>query len=255
MSSENTTPKSDPLLAAAITREERRRGMLERLSDLGMALTERLTEKALAAPADAEEPRLDPARSFALLSRAVRLTLALEARSDERILALRNGGLPATRARAPVTETATPAPVPQPFAPPPVRRDSPCPHRNRVRDAVWGAVNREIRDPYDARGLLDQVHERLIEGEEYDREVFRDFRASVEAICADLGLHPDWGCWTDEAGFAGDPFHPDFDWSSGYSYSPERAADNVRARAERAVNAEALAAAVARLEPDPHSRQ
>ena len=38
-------------------------------------------------------------------------------------------------------------------------------------------------------------------------------------------------------------------------YPPERAAENVRARAERAVSAAALAAAVATLRPEPHSRQ
>ena len=146
MSSDPSTPASDPHLAAAIAREERQRGMLERLSELGMALTEHLTERALAAPAEAGEPRHDPGRSFAQLSRAVRLTLALEARSDERILALRNGGLPTRDARAPRAETAVAALAPVSFSPPPVRRDAACPRRNRLRDAVWAAVNREIRD-------------------------------------------------------------------------------------------------------------
>ena len=243
--------------AAAIAREERRRGVLERLSDLGMALTEKLTEKALAAPPD-EESRHDPARSFAQLSRAVRLTLALETRSDERILALRNGDLPAKAARAPAMAAAVPAPDPQPFvapAPPPVRRDSPCPRRNRIRDSVWEAMEREVRDPYDAQWLLDQAHERLVEGEDHDRFLFRDFRAGVEAICADLGLHPDWSRWSDETGFTRDVGRPYVDWTSRYRYSPEAAEANIRARDVRRVNAEALAAAVAALEPQPHRRQ
>ena len=80
----------DALDDAAIARAERRRVLLESLSDLGLGLAEEigaLRGAALAFP----EPGRDPARMFAAVARSVRLTVAFEARIDEDILALRKG--------------------------------------------------------------------------------------------------------------------------------------------------------------------
>ncbi len=93
MSSAST---DDPHLAAALAKAERRQALLEELTDIGMNLARQIDAHAAAAMAAInEEHGGDPARAFATLSRAVRLTLAMEARVDAQILALRNGRVPA----------------------------------------------------------------------------------------------------------------------------------------------------------------
>ncbi len=84
------TPCPDLQRTAAITRAERRRAMLERLAEMGMAMAEEICQRSIEGPYH-PEPRQDAGRSFAAVARAVRLTLTLEARVDDRIFALRNG--------------------------------------------------------------------------------------------------------------------------------------------------------------------
>jgi hypothetical protein len=89
----------------AVLRAERRLRMLEELSGIGMDLARALHRRAFAA-ADPQEPAApddcetsdrpagsagDPSVAFARISRAIRLTLALEARADEALRALRAG--------------------------------------------------------------------------------------------------------------------------------------------------------------------
>src|SRR5579875_1646585 len=84
----------DAETTAAIARAEARRAVLERVTQLAMALMEGVVAKQTSED-HAPEPRRVAERTFAQLSRAVRMTLALEERIDARILALRNGELPA----------------------------------------------------------------------------------------------------------------------------------------------------------------
>jgi hypothetical protein len=193
-----------------IARAEERLDMLRELAELGMSLARELTRRTLGAPepvADPDppaaaaaaaaaaargdgdfsfaargrpEPR-DPAESFARISRAVRLTLALEARAEADLAALRAG----EPASAPESGAAAP-------------RDYPSAHRNRVRDCVSDVIDREITEPRLAQDMLDALHERLTEGERYDAFIHQPLRDSVAAICEDLGLHPDWSRWTGE---------------------------------------------------------
>lgn len=88
------SPPTDPRLDAPIARAERRLAMLERLADIGMALAEEIGTPNINTPYH-PEPRHDPGRSFAAVSRAVRLTLTLEAGVEAAILALRKGETPA----------------------------------------------------------------------------------------------------------------------------------------------------------------
>jgi hypothetical protein len=195
-------PEGDAASDPRIARAEQRVAMLRELAELGMALTREMARRALAPPAEPEAPaaraaagpRHDPADAFARLSRAVRLTLALEAKADEALTALRAG--------AAVLAAQTPL---DPYGdddddaddrPPP--RDYPSAWRNRIRDNVFDAINREVTDIYPAQEILDDLYERLTEGERYDAFVHRPLREAVEAICQDLGLHPDWSQWTDE---------------------------------------------------------
>jgi hypothetical protein len=198
----------DPHVAAAIARAERRREMLERLSDLGMQLAQDIAGRAAQAPRPSAEdghpePRHEPGRAFAAVSRAVRFTLALEAKIDREIHALMRGDA-ASAAESPEQAAWTPPPPPNASE----RR------RGLISACVWDAIDEEMTDPQVADDLCFAVQERLVEGETYDELLFRPFRASVEAICRDLGLHPDWSRWDDEVGFPPETRRTDHDFTS-----------------------------------------
>ncbi len=209
--SENAVHALDPRVARA----EERLAILRELAELGMALARELTRRALETPdnlaasdpdaqtravsAPPTAPRRDPADSFARLSRAVRLTLALEAAVEEQLSVLRVGGM----------DRAAPSPVADDDDDDnhnhyyrALPRDYPSAHRNMIRDAVYEVVNGEITDLPAAEEILDALYERLAEGERYDALVHRPLRAAVQAICDDLGLHPSWKSW------AGDDWTP-----------------------------------------------
>jgi hypothetical protein len=224
-----------PHIAAAIARAERRREKLERLSNLGMDLAQNLAERAAQAPRAPDpaqtsaqataktpaepppEPRHEPGRAFAAVSRAVRLTLALEAKIDEEILALLRGEAPGA---APKSHSAaaeepvwTPKPPPNAFE----RR------RGKVAACVWDAVEEGMTDAEAADDLCAVVNERLMESEVYDDFLFRPFRDSVAAICQDLGLKPDWRRWDDEVGFPPETRRTDHNFTSDWATWPSGA--------------------------------
>lgn len=215
-----------------VERAEQRLAMLRELADLAMRMSRDIVERASKAPADAD-PRHDPAESFARVSRAVRLTLALEARIEEDLAAPRDG-VAAVPAAGPGATASPAAPRGVWLSP-----DHPSARRNRIRDNVWDVINHEINDLKPATEALDALHERLTEGERYDGLVFRPLRESVEAICADLGLTPDWSRWGEE-GFPPDERNPRKDWPKFWrpgAHDPE---------AHRRM--------IAALPPDPHRR-
>ena len=150
------------LLDAAIARAERRRAMLERLAEIGMALAQEIGERTVHAPLH-PEPRHDPCQGFAAVSRAVRLTLALEARVEAEIFALRNGEMPAVVQRSSVAMSAT----------------------ARATSEEEPGDNAPETDP------RDRTCESLIEREDDDALLALPFADCVEAIRADLGLRPD----------------------------------------------------------------
>lgn len=206
------------LVAAAIARAEQRREMLRELAEMGMVIARELSHRA----AHDASPRREPAPHFAAVSRAIRLTLALEARVEEEILALRNGDLASASAAA-----TPPAPV-RPTWCDIISKESPDPRRNHIRDEVWEAANQTFEQgaPEWERALM-RLHERLNETDAYDHLVCLPWRAAVEAICNDLGLNPDWSGWSDERGLERDPAHWSWDEEEGW-IDPEEALERVR---------------------------
>ena len=183
----DATPSPDPRLAVALARAERRLDLLQELAGMGMALARELNQRFIEGP-HRPEPRPDPARAFAAVSRAVRLTLILEARTEKQILAWRRGDLASIDALEP-----------EPFLAP--RFDSPMKRRERVRDCVAAVIDREALDPNEAEWMRGRVQRELIETEDLDDHRLKvGFRACVEAICDDLGLKPDWSRWSDDHG-------------------------------------------------------
>ena len=220
-----------PHIAAAIARAERRREVLERLSKLGMNLAQDIAERAAQAPRapdpDPEpgktaaepppEPRHEPGRAFAAVSRAVRLTMALEAKIDEEILALMRGETPGAAPKSSAAAAEEPAWTPKP---PPNAWER---RRRKVAACVWDAVEEGMTDAQAADDLCAVVQERLMESEVYDEFLFRPFRESVAAICQDLGLKPDWRRWDDELGFPAETRRTDHDFTGDWATWPSGA--------------------------------
>ena len=145
---------------------------------------------------------VDPALSFSRISRAVRLTLALEASTHQAIEA-------AAKAGAANDDTAA-------------RDDLTTPDghidyaavRRRLHSAIHGETDYETRraveetieastdDPDEVERLKADLKERL---EEEDPEEIFFIRThwpigeAIALICQDLGLEPDWGRWEDRA--------------------------------------------------------
>jgi hypothetical protein len=98
----------------------------------------------------------------------------------------------------------------------------------RVRDAVWSAIDAEFAEWDGAMGALDEAHERLIEYEQQEKFVDRPWRECVDALCADLGLEPDWNTWSDEKGFAAPVGKPNVKWNMLWTYDPKRSEERRR---------------------------
>ena len=181
---------SDPSLTpasledAAIRRAERHLRMLEELAEIGMDLARMLRRRVEAeaetdTKADAPTPAAgrDPADAFQRLSRAVRLTVALEARVGETLRALIAGEAAAAETRRAQRREAT---------------------EEKVLNLVGHAMAAEIDDEKALEACYEALGERLVEDEAYEGYAERPLRETVERLCADLGLTPDWSLWSDE---------------------------------------------------------
>jgi hypothetical protein len=153
-----------------ILRAERRREMLERISAVGTKAAERLGHRAWAQEVGDEAARNGLA--FAKVSRAVRLTLMLEGKIDEDILALHNG--------------LTPVAV-------------------GWLEPGNGSERRPLSGPVGSKDVSAQDHEaserrevEVFAEREFDRLPSGGFKVCVAAICDDLGLSTD--CSLDDTG-------------------------------------------------------
>jgi len=210
----------DPATAEApdpsILRAERRLRLLEELSEIGMDLARALRREVLAKTEQAENisncedgspgpsparatPAAkgpDPADAFARISRAVRLTLSLEAKTDEALRALR-AGLP-VEAEARREEAAR-------------RAESDAETRKedltaKVHRLVVDVIDREAADPGEAERVEDALDERLEDDEAYAHLVGLPLRETVQRLCDDLLLTPDWSRWTGDDWAPREPF-------------------------------------------------
>jgi hypothetical protein len=184
----------------AVLRAERRLRILDELAEIGMALARALLPGAAEEPAgdeaaadEAANPKsrakpVDPTDAFARISRAVRLTLALEAKTDEALRDLKAGVVREREdARVKAAERDRVASI---------KRSEE--YVDLVPALVARAVDAEIEDPKARETLYEALHERLDEDEAYDGFVERPLRETVERLCHDLGLNPDWSRWDGE---------------------------------------------------------
>jgi len=191
-------PNASHLSAPAVLRAEQRLAMLREISEIGMELTRSLARRVQAEEAagtgdqaiaeNANPPPFDPSDAFARLSRAVRLTLALEARAEEALRALLAGERAATEARREArvarekhaAETRT--------------QDA----WERIEDLVEREIERTAENEEDFYNLVFALEQRLDENQAYHDLENRPLGETVEWLCRDLCLSPDWRRWTGE---------------------------------------------------------
>jgi hypothetical protein len=180
-------------MADAVERAALRLRQVQEISAVGMTLLRDLGERVAAAKAmpageqtgDAAAPPVDAAGDFAKISRALRLTLDLEARFDEALRALQSGETVALKARreAGVRHAAEADEA---------RLQA---RREKVVSQVSIAIARESETEEGDEERYEAMQERLAHDEAYDDLTDRPLREVVGQMCADIGLTVDWTGW------------------------------------------------------------
>lgn len=176
-------PELDPGLAAALARAERRRARLEELAEIGMTLARELRNRVI----HGDRLRDEVTPPYAQVSRAIRLTFAMEARIEEEMLAICNGRRPAPPAAPAAPAPAPPvsnfyAPTDEAMAFDPVYRETFHAYTRAIAERAVRAAE-AMRDRPDAPD-----RERLDEREAPENFDVSSWRQAVSAICADLGV-------------------------------------------------------------------
>ena len=149
MSANPALPDPAAHLAAMVARAERRRGRLEELAEVGMALAKEMAVRLIDGPYH-PEPSHDPGKSFAAVSRAVRLTLALEAKVDAQIFSLCNGEVPSWDERRRASTCARPL-----HPGPPDSTDEASGDHDTERESL---VDRERPDSLNVDAAFEVIH-------------------------------------------------------------------------------------------------
>jgi hypothetical protein len=155
------------------------------MAEIGMKLLRALEPGVAEAPSEKSPGKTrDPADAFASLSRAVRLTLALEAKTDEQLRQLKAGVVRKREAdEAQAAERAQKT------------REA---REKRVHELVMDAVMAESESDQEFGEFSDALDERLDADEAYFDMADRPLRETVERLCKDLCLSPDWSHWDGE---------------------------------------------------------
>jgi hypothetical protein len=188
-----------------IARAERWICMLAWLVDLAVWLTGGLAhqtapgirEPKWSGPWIAFPARFDPSVVYERLCRAVRLAIALQLKIEAEIRALRAGKLPNWAAPSPKTVLE------------PVRLsdkykddesdDLETEREAPEREAPERAEAAERPEAPEAPENLDsELDERFRENDRFYKLLDGPLKDAVAAICADLGLKPDWSQWTED---------------------------------------------------------
>ena len=146
---------------------ERQLGLLTELADIGMEIARAAGRQAVAAlEGEAEPAKVDPGLTYTRAARAVRMTIALQARLLKELPAL-------DRADAAV------------------RREQTHARKLQIHRLVKQVIEAEPEDEIEA--LSGGLWERLHDADEYGDLIRRPVGEVVASICKDLGLSPDWG--------------------------------------------------------------
>ena len=191
MSAPHPAPAApEPAIDPDVARAERRLRVLATMGDKGLDVT--LAIEADGSPQSAE--------TFAKVSRAVRLTVTLEAKLDAIYLAWR--AAVAAQAPPPFDQFMNDDGHPAETKHERVRAG----RKGQVRELVVDVADHEIPDPDEYERLTDALDERLLRDEAYSHLEDLPIREIVERLCADLKLKPDWSRWTGKGWKPNPPF-------------------------------------------------
>jgi hypothetical protein len=182
-------PAPDDPEGRAAARTARQLAMLQELAEIGMQMARAVRDEALARAEDADAAPKPPSPFgggdlglvYARIARAVRQTLALETRVADGI---EKAGIEQARNRVAAVRTALDE------------------RQHAVRDYVADAIEAEAAErgtpDRDVERLLDDLDERLDDGDYDDALADGPIGDLVARICADLGVTPDWSLWEDQ---------------------------------------------------------
>jgi hypothetical protein len=178
----DTHPSAEPISAdPSSDRAERRLRILQELAEIGMDLARAVRTRALAAEAD-PAAAVDLGLSFSRIARAVRQTVALEARLEQDRQAAA-----AERAERQARDA----------------REQAYKHKARLRDLVERAIDAEACGEA-AEDLLGDLDERLEDADDLAGFVDRPVAEIVQHICRELDVTPPPALWDEaEWGLAG----------------------------------------------------
>ena len=220
-------PPVDPTIAVC----ERHLRLLAEVGEIAMEVTRALGASATAAAREVEvilsgekwDPETararalagskDAADAFQKVTRALRLTLALEKATAETLRDLRAGVLPERKTATPAARSQAPGGGAIPAASP---RDA---LRETLRDLVTDAI--AAADITPARELSHDLNERLTEADRFGPLLKRPLREVVEHICAEIRLaHDELALFGDE--LEPPPRPPPPEWMiTGPPHAPE----------------------------------
>jgi hypothetical protein len=187
--------------------------MLGGLAEIGVRFATFLTHGIAPARGEPRRPMMaflfagDPVIAFERVARAVRLAVALACRIEAELRALRSGqslGPDALLSRAPAPRTTAMNAVPE-------AEEETAPPRDKGREIGLEAPGETAPTPERPESLGGELNEDLREDAEFYRLLNGPLKNAVAAICADLGLAPDWSLWT-ETGFPPPPGGGEDDW-------------------------------------------
>jgi len=191
---ESTLSPQDALLAdeapdPAVLRAERRLRLLEELAEIGMELARALKPGAAPAATDDKAKGRDPADAFGPLSRAIRLTLALEAKTDQELRDLKAGIVKEREAEGMRRETKQkPASDSRRFTPTKEFIQT-------LRQRVFEVIDAEAESEEVFVQLCEALDERLEDEATYANWEYVPLQDAVWILCKALGVNTNWRPW------------------------------------------------------------
>jgi len=186
--------------------------MLDALWDIGTRFAEYLTQKATPEKRVPKGPMMvcrligDPILAAVRVMRAICLAISLAVKIQDDIAGLKAGILPSWA--APSAKATPPKTTPMGELADAVAEPTPLGEKDQETDLEV----LEIRERAEAlRGKLPERLRDERESARFYRLLNGPLKDAVAAICADLGLKPDWSLWTED-GFAPPPGGRREDW-------------------------------------------
>ncbi|QUD89118.1 hypothetical protein [Phenylobacterium montanum] len=187
---------ADPVSVAAMARgvAERQVAFLDRLAEAGTRMAEALAQRTVEDAAGGKDVEgLD--RAFQKVTRAVRLTLALQTKAIKDLAALEAGQAPAAAVAAVAAED-------------PLER-----RRRRIARIVNRVVADDEATAWKAERLCGRVWERLSDEDIYGDVLSKPIGVVIEMICRDLQIPVNWvhlarEAWAVEETASGDETSP-----------------------------------------------